>query len=110
MTGKITITAPVKPVFANVTIAAGSVKQAPDQKYFDPPEISVKTGTTVVWTNADSVSHTVTSGDPSAGPSGIFDSNLIKPGDIFSHRFDSVGTTTYFCSVHPWMTGKVTVG
>ena len=110
MTGKITITAPAKPVFANVTIAAGSAKQSPGQKYFDPSEISVKSGTTVVWTNADSVSHTVTSGDPNAGPSGIFDSNLIKPGNTFTHRFDSVGTTPYFCSVHPWMTGKVTVG
>jgi plastocyanin len=110
MVGKITITAPVKPVFANVTIAVGSAKQAPGQKYFDPSEISVKTGTTVVWTNADSVSHTVTSGDPSAGPSGAFDSDLIKPGKTFNHKFDSVGTTPYFCSVHPWMTGKVTVG
>ena len=110
MTGKITITAPSKPVFANVTIVVDSAKQAPGQKYFEPAEISVKTGTTVVWTNADSVSHTVTSGDPSAGPSGAFDSDLIKPGNTFNHRFDSVGTTPYFCSVHPWMTGKVTVG
>ena len=110
MMGKIIITAPVKPVFANVTMVQGSAKQAAGQKYFDPVEISVKTGTTVVWTNADSVSHTVTSGDPSAGPSGTFDSDLVKPGKTFTHVFSSVGTTPYFCSVHPWMTGKVTVG
>lgn len=110
MVGKITITAPVKPVFANVTMVEGSAKQAQGQKYYDPAEISVKTGTTIIWTNADSVSHTVTSGDPSAGPSGAFDSDLVKPGKTFQHRFDSVGTTPYFCSVHPWMTGKVTVG
>jgi plastocyanin len=110
MVGKITIIAPVKPTYANVTMVEGSAKQAPGQKYFDPAEISVKTGTTVVWTNADSVSHTVTSGDPSAGPSGTFDSDLVKPGKTFEHRFDSVGTTSYFCSVHPWMIGKVTVG
>jgi plastocyanin len=110
MVGKITITAPVKPVFANVTIAKGSSTQSQDQKYYDPSEISVKTGTTVVWTNADSVSHTVTSGDPNAGASGAFDSDLVKPGKSFQHRFDSVGITPYFCSVHPWMTGKVTVG
>jgi plastocyanin len=110
MTGKIIITAPVKPTFANVTIVEGSAKQAQGQKYYDPQEIQIKTGTTIVWTNADSVSHTVTSGDPSAGPSGAFDSDLIKPTKTFEHRFDSVGTTPYFCSVHPWMTGKVTVG
>lgn len=110
MVGKITIIAPVKPTYANVTMVEGSAKQAAGQKYFDPAEISVKTGTTVVWTNADSVSHTVTSGDPSAGPSGTFDSDLVKPGKTFQHKFDSVGTTSYFCSVHPWMIGKVTVG
>jgi plastocyanin len=110
MVGKIIITAPVKPVFANVTIVEGSAKQTPGQKYYDPSELTIKAGTTVVWANADSVSHTVTSGDPSAGPSGAFDSDLVKPGKTFQHRFDSVGTTPYFCSVHPWMTGKVTVG
>jgi len=110
MTGKITITAPVKPVFANVTMVSGAAKQSPDQKYYDPETITVKTGITVSWTNADSVSHTVTSGDPSAGSSGVFDSDLVKPGKTFQHRFDSVGTTSYFCSIHPWMTGKVTVG
>ena len=110
MVGKIIITAPVKSVFANVTMVQGAAKQAQGQKYYDPAEISVKTGTTVVWTNADSVSHTVTSGDPNAGPSGAFDSDLVKPGKTFTHVFSSVGTTPYFCSVHPWMTGKVTVG
>ena len=110
MVGKITIIAPVKPTYANVTMVEGAAKQAQGQKYYDPAEISVKTGTTVVWTNADSVSHTVTSGDPSAGPSGTFDSDLVKPGKTFQHRFDSVGITPYFCSVHPWMIGKVTVG
>lgn len=110
MSGKITITPPVKPVFANVTMAIGASKQASGQKYFDPQDSTVKTGTTVVWTNADSVSHTVTSGDPSAGPSGVFDSDLVKPGKTFTHKFDSVGTTSYFCTVHPWMTGKVIAG
>ena len=94
MTGKIIITLPAKPVFANVTISTGASKQATGQKYFDPAEISVKTGTTVVWTNADSASHTVTSGDPNAGPSGTFDSNLIKPGNTFTYKFAAAGTTS----------------
>ncbi len=110
MTGKITITAPVKPVYANVTIVQGASKQSAGQKYYDPAELTIKAGTTVVWKNEDSVAHTVTSGDPNAGPSGAFDSDLIKAGNTFEHRFDAVGTTPYFCSVHPWMTGKVTVG
>lgn len=108
MTGKITITAPM---FANVTIVSGASKQADGQKYFDPQESKVKTGTTVVWNNADSVAHTVTSGTPSdSTPGGLFDSGLIKPGKTFQFAFTKAGTTPYFCTVHPWMTGKVTVG
>lgn len=107
MTGKIIIT---QPIISNVTISKGASTQSAGQKYFDPASDSVKVGTTVVWTNQDSASHTVTSGDPSAGPSGTFDSGLIKPGDTFKHTFTSAGTTSYFCTVHPWMTGKIIVG
>src|SRR5579885_81899 len=110
MTGKIEVTSPAKPVIANVTIAEGASKQANGQKYFDPEDISVKVGTTVVWTNKDGVAHTVTSGDPNSGPTTTFDSGLIKPGATFQYKFDSVGTNPYYCTVHPWMTGKVTVG
>src|SRR5205807_3574153 len=78
MTGKIMITAPQKPIIANVTISTGAQTQSAGQKYFDPAEISAKMGTTIVWTNKDSASHTVTSGNTSAGPSGTFDSGLIK--------------------------------
>ncbi len=72
MTGKIIITEPQKPIIANVTIATGASTQNAGQKYFDPSEISVKTGTTVVWINKDAAAHTVTSGNPTAGPSGTF--------------------------------------
>ncbi len=110
MTGKIMITEPQKPIIANVTIATGASTQNPGQKYFEPAEISVKAGTTIVWTNKDAAAHTVTSGNPSAGPSGAFDSGLIKASNTFEYKFNSAGTTQYFCSIHPWMTGKVTVG
>jgi len=110
MSGKIMITAPQKPIIANVTISTGASTQSAGQKYFDPAQVSVKVGTTVVWTNKDSASHTVTSGAPSAGPSGTFDSGLIKAGNTFQYKFSSTGTTEYFCTVHPWMTGKITVG
>jgi plastocyanin len=107
MTGKIIIT---KPQIANVTISSGASKQSAGQKYFDPSALSVKVGTTVIWTNNDSVAHTVTSGDPSAGPSGTFDSGLIKPDQTFEYTFTSANSTSYYCTVHPWMTGKVTAG
>ncbi len=107
MTGKIVIT---QPVISNVTISKGASTQSAGQKYFDPASLPVKVGTTVIWTNQDAAAHTVTSGDPTAGPSGTFDSGLIKPGNTFKYTFSDAGTVSYFCSVHPWMTGKVIVG
>lgn len=109
MTGKIIITEPAKPV--NVDISKGASTQSASQKYFDPKEIKVKTGTAVSWTNSDSAAHTVTSGESSdTTPGTLFDSGLIKPGKTFQYTFDKTGEVDYFCSVHPWMTGKVTVG
>lgn len=109
MSGNITITEPAKPV--SVDIAKGASTQSASQKYFDPAELSVKTGTVVSWTNSDSAAHTVTSGQASdTTPGTLFDSGLIKPGKTFQFTFTKTGTQDYFCSVHPWMTGKVTVG
>jgi len=114
MTGKIMITEPAKPV--NVTIASGAGASANaacvgTNNCFAPNPVAIKSGTTVIWTNSDSASHTVTSGQPSdTTPGTLFDSGLIKPGKTFQFTFTKTGSQDYFCSVHPWMTGKVTVG
>jgi len=113
MTGKIVITAPQKPIIANVTIPKGASSQGTGQKYFEPDELSVNVGTTVVWTNDDTATHTVTSGNPSDDKFGtVFDSGIsqFKASTTFSHKFTDTGTFSYFCQLHPWMTGKVTVG
>ncbi|NHH96840.1 hypothetical protein DYY66_2088 [Candidatus Nitrosotalea sp. FS] len=114
MTGKITITAPAKPVSVTITSGAGASANAAcvsTNNCFAPNPVTIKTGTTVTWTNSDSAGHTVTSGKPSDSVSGdIFDSGIIKPGKTFQFTFTKAGSQDYFCSVHPWMTGKVTVG
>lgn len=71
--------------------------------------ISVKVLDTVVWENADTAAHTVTSGIPDSGSNGLFDSGLIGPGKSFQYQFTEGGDYEYFCVVHPWMTGVVTV-
>jgi plastocyanin len=76
---------------------------------FIPSEVTVKVGDTVTWSNDDSAAHTVTSGTPTDGPDGIFDSSLFMAGTTFSYTFDKAGEYNYFCMVHPWMTGKVNV-
>ena len=75
---------------------------------FIPSMITVNPGDEVVWSNDDSVVHTVTSGTISDAD-GLFDSNLFMAGETFSHTFDTLGNYDYFCKVHPWMVGQVLV-
>jgi len=72
-------------------------------------DITIKALDSVRWGNADTQLHTVTSGSPDGGTEGIFDSGLIAQGEFFMHQFTEVGIYDYFCVVHPWMTGVVTV-
>ncbi|MDH5658064.1 MAG: plastocyanin/azurin family copper-binding protein [Nitrosopumilus sp.] len=74
-----------------------------------PYEITISVGDKVTWSNDDSAAHTVTSGNTSAGLTGVFDSGLFMAGSTFEFTFDKAATYDYFCMVHPWMTGKVIV-
>lgn len=76
---------------------------------FDPYELVVTSGTSVIWTNLDAAAHTVTSGMPEGGPDGFFDSALFVSNGEFSHTFYQPGEYNYFCMVHPWMVGKIIV-
>ncbi len=79
---------------------------------FNPNPLNVAPGTQVTWKNTDTVSHTVTSGQPSDNQTGtVFDSGgLIKSAGTFQFTFQNEGTYNYFCQVHPWMVGQVIVG
>jgi plastocyanin len=68
---------------------------------FNPAELQVKIGTEVRWTNQDSMNHTITSTD--------FSSGEISNGQTYSHVFSAVDIYDYHCSIHPSMTGKITV-
>ena len=70
---------------------------------FSPRALTINEGDTVVWTNADSQDHTVTS------DIGLFDSGTIVPGASFTFTFDNAGTFSYVCNIHPAMTGTITV-
>lgn len=94
---------------AGVSMVFGSSVPTDNLVYFSPSKLSVQPGTTVVWTNDDTAAHTVTTGTPEDGPSGLFDSGLFAPGKTFEYQFNTVGEYNYFCMVHPWMTGKVTI-
>ena len=72
---------------------------------FSPAHLTVAPGTTVTWTNKDSVAHTVSS-DANAWP----DSGSINNGQTFSFTFKTAGTYKFHCAIHPYMMGTITVG
>ena len=74
-----------------------------DNFSFAPETVKVSVGTTVTWTNRDDIPHTVVSTD------GVFKSKVQDTDEKFSYTFTKAGTYSYYCSVHPKMTGKVVV-
>ena len=76
---------------------------------FSPADISINAGDTVHWMNVDTAAHTVTGGSPANGPSGVFDSSLVMADAVYAFTFDEAGSYDYFCMVHPWMVGSISV-
>src|SRR3972149_3868838 len=99
------------PFTGTISVPSGSSVPGCDEtnECFIPAEVTVNVGDTVVWSNDDSAAHTVTSGSPSGGPDGTFDSSLFMADTTFSYTFDNAGEYNYFCMVHPWMTGIIQV-
>lgn len=74
-----------------------------DNFTFTPTSITVPVGSTVRWSNHDDIPHTVVSEDKS------FMSKALDTDDNFSFTFTKPGTYSYYCSIHPRMTGKIIV-
>jgi plastocyanin len=70
---------------------------------FAPANLSVQTGDPVTWTNMDDDSHTVTADDDA------FDSGAFGAGQTFQLTAGPPGTYPYFCQLHPFMRGTLTV-
>jgi plastocyanin len=93
---------------ATLTILEGaSVQGSPA---FDPDPLKAKVGDTINVVNKDTLPHTVTSGS-NGKPDGKFDTSIINAGESADITLDKVkaGEVDYFCTVHPYMTGKITV-
>jgi YVTN family beta-propeller protein len=91
----------VQQVSKQASVAGGKVSIAGFA--FGPPAITVKAGDSVTWSNDDGPAHTVTFKDNSPG------AKSLSPGQTFTRTFDKPGTSEYFCSFHPYMTGHVIV-
>jgi plastocyanin len=88
---------------AQAAPAGNVVEVKVDNFSFSPQTLTIKPGTTVIWTNRDDIPHTVVSDDK------VFKSKVLDTDEKFSFTFDKAGNFPYFCSVHPKMTGKVIV-
>jgi plastocyanin len=92
-----------------VSIAKGS-QSADNPEFYVPAETTVKAGETVTWKNDDTAIHTATSGKD-ATPDGKFDTSLVSPGQSSKPIAmpNEPGEYPYFCTLHPWMVGTITV-
>ena len=90
-------------VTANAEPSAPAAAVKIDNYVFGPQTVTVPVGTTVTWTNVDDIPHTAVSTD------GVFKSKVMDTDEKFSYTFTKAGTYSYYCSVHPKMTGKVVV-
>ncbi len=79
------------------------VAVAIDNFVFGPERLTVKAGTTVTWTNRDDIPHTVASKDR------LFKSKVMDTDESYSFTFPTPGEYSYFCSLHPHMTGTIVV-
>jgi len=74
-----------------------------DNFVFEPARVTVKAGTTVTWTNRDDIPHTVAANERQ------FKSKVMDTDESYSFTFSTPGEYTYFCSLHPHMTGTIVV-
>jgi plastocyanin len=93
---------------AQILIPNGNSAQA-NTGFFLPLNLEVTRGTTVTWQNQDDIRHDVQSQDSQGNIIPLFNSGLLKTGDTFSYKFDKPGVYHYFCTIHPWRIGVVTV-
>ena len=91
------------PVGARSTIVILTGAEVLGDRAFAPPDLTVPPGATITWANNDAVAHTSTSDAPG------WNSGIIAPRGTFTATLDSVGTFSYHCSIHPGMTGRITV-
>ena len=94
-----------------LTILEGSSIQGnPD---YDPDELKVKKGDKITVNNADTMPHTVTNGESGSDPNSgkLFDTSIINGGDSAEIDTSTVdaGAHPFYCMVHPYMTGTLTV-
>ena len=90
-------------VKASTGIEHGTIQVAARGLAFPDGTRTVAVGTSVVWTNYDGATHTVTARDQS------FDSGNLTEHKTYTKKFTAIGVYHYYCKIHSFMTGTITV-
>ncbi|MDE2198831.1 MAG: cupredoxin family copper-binding protein [Rhodospirillales bacterium] len=93
------------PALVPLAAHAAGVQVVIDRHMFAPMAITVPAGTRVTWLNKDDTVHTVASSDGGK----VFSSPPLDTGDSFAFTFTRPGVYRYYCTVHPYMLGSITV-
>lgn len=72
---------------------------------FEPSHLTISPGTKITWVNKDDEPHSATSSEKPKR----FDSGVLDSEQTFSFTFTERGTFSYFCKLHPHMTGVIEV-
>src|ERR1700730_581655 len=88
---------------SNDKASAAAAEVKIDNFSFGPQTITVPVGATVIWTNRDDIPHT------SVSTEGVFKSKVMDTDEKFSYTFTKPGAYSYYCTIHPKMTGQVIV-
>jgi len=70
---------------------------------FEPADLTINAGDSVVFTNQDGAPHTATD------VNGAFDTGRLNKGGSATLTFNGQGSFNYFCTFHPNMKGKITI-
>jgi plastocyanin len=87
-----------------VRIVQGSWDNKQKENY-EPLEINAEKGAEITWVNEDVTVHTVTDRSSNAA----FDSSIIPQNKEWKFKFDEAGSYEYYCTLHPWMIGEITI-
>ena len=91
------------PTAASVTVSIPTNARTLGAAAFGTNPLVVAVGTTVTWTNNDTIPH------DSVADGGMWSSPILSPGQQFQFRLATAGTFTYKCTIHPSMVGTLTV-
>lgn len=98
----------LKPSTATVVIPNGNSKMG-NAGFYIPLHLEISKGSTVVWVNDDVLGHTIQSQDGQGNVISLFNSDILETGDRFAYKFTEEGVYNYFCTLHPWRVGAITV-